>query len=471
MNAAGSESGAMRLTAERFDAVIVGARCAGSATAIALAQRGLRVLAIDSARFPSDTLSTHLLWPSTMAEIHALGALAAVEAAGAPRLPIAEAVLDDIGWRTGYSAVSGIDYAMCLRRAHLDDALVRTARAAGAEVREQCTATAVLFENGRATGIEYVDDEDRRHVVHAPVVVGADGRKSLVAQQVGVRAPRLAAPSGRACYFAYWKDDREDLRHIASQWRVDGLLGTAFPCDNGDLLCLLQPPVDLIDQFRGRKVTDAYLGGIGKLPGLARRLAGCELVSRVRACTGIESYFRTSSGPGWALPGDAGHFKDPVTAQGIRDGYRYGQLLGEYLASVRMRATSTPTPSTARPRDRPMVGATRAGLHRDVPVDQRARRRYRGVAARIRVVSARPRATRVRTGPQRHLQPGAVTHRDDAAVGHRRLAGPGTPARRHPHPRHRCRSACSGGATARRPSGTHNVREFVMHRKRDPGYI
>ncbi|WP_324288866.1 NAD(P)/FAD-dependent oxidoreductase [Gordonia bronchialis] len=239
---------------------------------------------------------------------------------------------------------------MCLRRAHLDDALVRTARAAGAEVREQCTATAVLFENGRATGIEYVDDEDRRHVVHAPVVVGADGRKSLVAQQVGVRAPRLAAPSGRACYFAYWKDDREALRHIASQWRVDGLLGTAFPCDNGDLLCLLQPPVDLIDQFRGRKVTDAYLGGIGKLPGLARRLAGCELVSRVRACTGIESYFRTSSGPGWALPGDAGHFKDPVTAQGIRDGYRYGRLLGEYLASVRMRATSTPTPSTATAR-------------------------------------------------------------------------------------------------------------------------
>lgn len=100
MNAAGSESGTMRLTAERFDAVIVGARCAGSATAIALAQRGLRVLAIDSARFPSDTLSTHLLWPSTMAEIHTLGALAAVEAAGAPRLPIAEAVLDDIGWRT-----------------------------------------------------------------------------------------------------------------------------------------------------------------------------------------------------------------------------------------------------------------------------------------------------------------------------------------------------------------------------------
>ena len=87
--------------AEEFDAIIVGARCAGSATAIALAGRGLHVLVIDSARLPSDTLSTHLLWPSTLAEIHALGALPAVEEAGAPRLPIAEAILDEIGWRTG----------------------------------------------------------------------------------------------------------------------------------------------------------------------------------------------------------------------------------------------------------------------------------------------------------------------------------------------------------------------------------
>jgi len=340
MNAAGSGSGVEEQDgvpsgdSEYFDAVIVGARCAGAATAIALAQRGLNVLAIDSARFPSDTLSTHLLWPSTMAEIHALGALGAVEAIGAPRMPIAEAILDEIGWRTPYSAVSGIDYGMCVRRTHLDDALVRTAKTAGAEIREQCTATKVIWDGGRAAGIEYSDADERRHVVRAPIVIGADGRKSFVAEQVGARTPIISAPSGRACYFAYWKDDRDDLRHIASQWRVEGLLGTAFPCDGGELLCLLQPPIDLIPQFRGRKVTDAYLQGIQNLPGLAKRLEGCELASRVRACTGIESYFRTSSGPGWVLPGDAGHFKDPVTAQGIRDAYRYGRLLGEYLAPV-----------------------------------------------------------------------------------------------------------------------------------------
>ncbi|MCX2964887.1 NAD(P)/FAD-dependent oxidoreductase [Gordonia aquimaris] len=324
----------MSSTVEQFDAVIVGARIAGSATAITPAERGLRVLAIDSARFPSDTLSTHLLWPTTMAEIQTLGALPAVEAIGAPRMPMAEAILDDIGWRTTYSPVAGIDYAMCLRRTHLDHVLVQTARDAGADIREQCTATELIRVDGRVAGLSYTDDDDTTHEIHAPIVIGADGRKSFVARQVGAQTPTLLAPSGRACYYAYWSDDRDDLRHIASQWRVDRLLGTAFPCDGGDLLCLLQPPVDMIPQFRGRQAHDAYLEGVAALPGLAARLSGCELTSRVRAGVGIESYFRRSSGPGWALPGDAGHFKDPVTAQGIRDGLRYGRLLGEAIAPV-----------------------------------------------------------------------------------------------------------------------------------------
>ncbi|MGW9266845.1 NAD(P)/FAD-dependent oxidoreductase [Gordonia terrae] len=319
---------------EHFDAVIVGARCAGAATAIALATRGSRVLLIDSARFPSDTLSTHLLWPSTMAEIHALGALPAVEDAGAPRLPIAEAVLDEIGWRTTYSPVSGIDYAMCLRRAHLDAALQRTAVAAGADFRQPCRATSLIWKDGRAVGVVYTDDDDREHRAVAPIVIGADGRKSMVAREARAEIPLISSPSGRSCYFAYWTDPRTELRHIASQWRVGALLGTAFPCDGGQTLCLLQPPIGMDSEFRGRKATDAYLAGVAALPGLARRLEEAEMTSRVRSCTGIESYFRRSSGPGWALPGDAGHFKDPVTAQGIRDAYRYGRLLGEDLAPV-----------------------------------------------------------------------------------------------------------------------------------------
>lgn len=319
---------------ENFDALIVGTRCSGTGAAIALAERGLRVLAIDAAEFGTDTQSTHLLWPSTMAEIHAVGALPAVEAIGAPRMPLASATLDDITWQVGYTPYDGIDYAMCVRRKHLDKALVDTAGKAGVELRDKCRATALIWSNNRVVGIKYTDSGGAEREAHAPLVIGADGRRSFVAEQVGASDPYRSKPSGRACYFAYWSDPHDELRHIASQWRVGGLLGTAFPCDNGDLLSLLQPPVALAPEFSGRKVRDAYLKGIEALPGLAERLEGCELTSRVSACTGIESYFRRSSGPGWALAGDAGHFKDPVTAQGIRDAIRYGRLLGEAVAPV-----------------------------------------------------------------------------------------------------------------------------------------
>ncbi|MGV9712445.1 NAD(P)/FAD-dependent oxidoreductase [Gordonia sp. NPDC003424] len=324
----------MPATVENFDAIVVGTRCAGNAAAVALAERGLRVLGIDAATFPSDTLSTHLLWPATMAEIHAIGALARVEAIGAPRMPIAQADLEGIGFQIGYSPYNGFDYAMCARRTALDDAFVATSVAAGADIRPGCRATELIHERGRVAGVRYVETSGVERDVHAPLIIGADGRKSLVAAQVHATEPYRSRPSGRACYFAYWSDPRPDLRHIAAQWRVGGLLGTAFPCDRGDVLCLLQPPVGVAPEFKGRKAKDAYLRGIEAIPGLAERLVGAELKSTVRACTGMESYFRHSAGPGWALAGDAGHFKDPVTAQGIRDALRYGRLLGEAVAPI-----------------------------------------------------------------------------------------------------------------------------------------
>ncbi|WP_431816860.1 NAD(P)/FAD-dependent oxidoreductase [Gordonia jacobaea] len=324
----------MNPTTENFDAIIIGTRCAGNAAAVALAERGAKVLGIDSAAFPSDTLSTHLLWPSTLAEIHAIGALQGVEALGAPRMPLAQADLEGIEWQVGYTPYNGINYAMCVRRKGLDEVFLNAAIRAGADMRQECRATELIRRDGRVCGVTYVDKAGTEHVVNAPLVIGADGRKSFVAEQVRATEPYRSKPSGRACFFAYWSDPQPELRHIAAQWRVGGLLGTAFPCDDGDLLSLLQPPVAMAAEFKGRKAQDAYLRGIEAIPGLAKRLAGAELKSRVRSCTDIESYFRTAAGPGWALAGDAGHFKDPVTAQGIRDALRYGRLLGEAVAPV-----------------------------------------------------------------------------------------------------------------------------------------
>ncbi|MCS7476968.1 NAD(P)/FAD-dependent oxidoreductase [Umezawaea endophytica] len=315
------------------DVIIVGARPAGSATAIALTRAGRRVVVLDRARFPSDTISTHLLWPGGVAELRRIGALERVEAVGAPRLPIGMATSDGVTVRGRYSTVDGVDFGLCVRRGGLDAALVATARESGADVREGSKVTGLIVESGRVVGVRYADRDGTSQELRARLVVGADGRRSTVARLLGVQEPYRRKPSGRACFFGYWTESRPDWRDVAVQWRTDAELGTAFPCDGDLVLCLLQPPESRASDFKGDTVAE-YLRTIKAMPGLAERLRGGELVGGIRSATGIESYFRRSSGPGWALPGDAGHFKDPVTAQGIRDALRYGRLLGEAAAPV-----------------------------------------------------------------------------------------------------------------------------------------
>ena len=284
------------------------------------------MIAVDRAAFPSDTLSTHLLFAGGVAELAALGALERVEAAGPPRLPVAEMSAGGMTVRARYTPVGGIDYGLCVRRTALDAALVDTARAAGVEVRERTAAAGLIVEDGRVAGVRLADGEPLR----APLVVGADGRRSLVARSVGAEAPRRASANGRACFFAYWSDP-DGPRDVAAQWREGRELGTAFPCDGGLVLVLVMPPVDRAGAFRA-DLEGAYRETVAALPGLAERLEGCAMATKVRQALDTTSYFRASAGRGWALPGDAGHFKDPVTAQGIRDALRYGRLLGEAAA-------------------------------------------------------------------------------------------------------------------------------------------
>ncbi|MFD4429804.1 NAD(P)/FAD-dependent oxidoreductase [Nocardia sp. NPDC058497] len=319
---------------DRADVVVVGARCAGSATAATLAGAGRDVVVLDAAAFPSDTLSTHLLWPAGLAELQRLDALAAVEELGAPRLTTAFAQGAGYGVGSVFPAVDGIDYAMCVRRTGLDAALVRMAVAAGAEVRPRCRVTSVVWDGNRCAGVRYLDSAGRVVEIRAALVVGADGRRSTIARAVGAEQPFLIVPSGRDCYFAYWREATDAPRHIAAQWREGSDLGTAFPCDDGLVLSLVQPPA-VAGGARGPGAAERrYVEALARIPDLTERLRGCERVGRVRSATGISSYFRRSAGPGWALPGDSGHFKDPVTAQGIRDALHYGRTLAESAVEV-----------------------------------------------------------------------------------------------------------------------------------------
>lgn len=318
---------------ERVDAVVVGARVAGSSVASALARAGRRVIVLDRAGFPSDTLSTHLLFAGGVAELARLGVLSRVRAIGAPALPSAAMHGAGFAVRGRYTPVDGIDYGLCVRRTGLDAALVETAREAGADVRERVAVTGVLRSGERVAGVGWRDAEGREGEIRAPLVVGADGRRSLVARAVGADRPYRSNRNGRACFYAYLEDPREEWRAVAAQWREGRELGTAFPCDGGLVMVLLMPPVERAEAFRA-DLDRGWKETVAAMPGLHERLEGCTRVTKVRSAVDTTSYFRRSSGPGWALPGDAGHFKDPVTAQGIRDGLRFGRLLGEAAAPV-----------------------------------------------------------------------------------------------------------------------------------------
>ncbi|HVE67826.1 MAG TPA: FAD-dependent monooxygenase, partial [Solirubrobacteraceae bacterium] len=185
----------------------------------------------------------------------------------------------------------------------------------------------------RVAGVRWRDRAGGEQEVRAPLVGGADGRRALVARAVGAERPYRASANGRACFYAYLEDPRTEWRATAAQWRAGRELGTAFPCDGGLVMVLLMPPRSRGEALRA-DLDAGWEATVAALPGLRARLEGCVRVTKVRSALDTTSYFRRSSGPGWALPGDAGHFKDPVTAQGIRDALRFGRLLGEAAAPV-----------------------------------------------------------------------------------------------------------------------------------------
>ncbi len=128
---------------EFFDAVIVGARCAGSPLATMLARRGLRVCVLDRARFPSETPSTHMIQPCGVGVLDELGVLDTLMGAGAAPLRGATMVSDHVRM---HATVDGLaDHpVLCLRRLTLDVLLVEAAGAAGAEVRTGTRVTGLL---------------------------------------------------------------------------------------------------------------------------------------------------------------------------------------------------------------------------------------------------------------------------------------------------------------------------------------
>jgi len=311
-----------------YDVVIVGARAAGAATAYLLARRGLDVLLVDRGRYGADTLSTHALMRGGVLQLTRWGLLDQIIAAGTP--PVRRTTFryaNDVV-PINLKSSFGVDALYAPRRTILDPILVDAAAGAGAEVRFGPAVRDVERNHlGAVTGIIGRTREGQDFRARARIVVGADGFRSTIAERVGASFERIGT-SASAVTYGYWSGLETD----GYEWnfRPDAASG-AIPTNDGQ--------VCVFASASHRRIGRGGLEPLTRIvaessPDLAARLAGASPPSTLRTFTGQLGHVRRSWGRGWALVGDAGYFKDPLSAHGLTDALRDAELLAGGLVSV-----------------------------------------------------------------------------------------------------------------------------------------
>jgi flavin-dependent dehydrogenase len=314
-----------------YDVIVVGARCAGSPVAMLLARQGHRVLVLDRASFPSDTVSTHYLHQAGLARLRDWGLLDRVAATGVTPIRELNFTYTGIDIRGFADPIDGIDVVYCPRRTVLDAILVDAAREAGAEVIERFTVTGLVFDEGRVTGVRGREADGREQEFRATVVVGADGANSVVAREAGAETYRHE-PAAGFIYYSYYSGLDWGMHHRTSF--AEQQFGT-WPTNDGLNLLAIIRPRDRFAEFRAdpeRHFQDIF-DEIDPEMGAQLRDAG-ERVEPFRPMRYPDNYYRRSHGPGWALVGDAAYHKDPFTGWGITDAFKYGEVLAGKLHSA-----------------------------------------------------------------------------------------------------------------------------------------
>lgn len=313
-----------------YDAIVVGARCAGAPTALLLARRGYRVLLLDKAAFPSETLSTHFVRYAGIRCLERWGVLDRVLATGCPPVHRWTIHMGDFPLSGCPPLPAGLISGCGPRRTVLDTLLVAAAAEAGAEVREGVVVQDLTWEEGRVTGIRGRSRAGTPVVERARLVIGADGMRSRVAQCA--RAPAYhVVPSQSCAYYTYWADvplDGLEAYNLGPQRRAI----VAFPTNDGLVCTYLGWPRTDFDAIR-RDLEGSVYAALALAPGLGERIRGGQRAERIRGTGDLPSFVRRPYGPGWALVGDAGCHCDPINATGIRDAFLSVELLVEAIAA------------------------------------------------------------------------------------------------------------------------------------------
>jgi 2-polyprenyl-6-methoxyphenol hydroxylase-like FAD-dependent oxidoreductase len=319
-----------RFERDRYDVVIAGARCAGAATAMLLARRGLRVLVVDPLRYGSDTLSTHALMRGAVLQLHRWGLLGAVRASGAPPVRTTTFHYGDEVIEVRIKPRDGVDVLFAPRRTVLDPVLVDGAREAGAEVVYGMSVVDLTRDGaGRVRGARIAGRGGDPVDVGADLVIGADGIRSRVARILD--APLDYTTAHAACsIYGYWQGVPLSGYH----WFYDvGVSIGTIPTNDGDTCVFALVPQALFSERRENGIDALFQEAVAAVsPELAEHVRSRAPSGRLRGFPGNRGFLRRAVGPGWALVGDAGYFRDPITAHGITDALREAELLSRAIA-------------------------------------------------------------------------------------------------------------------------------------------
>ncbi len=309
-----------------YDALIIGARPAGASTAMLLARKGYRVLMVEKAIFPSDAPRGHFIQAPGVALLKKWGLLDRVIATNCPPISRISFDLGSFALTAAIPPIDGVSVSYAPRHGIIDHLLYQAARESGAEGREGFLVQELLMDAGKVTGIVGRDARGRTVRESARVVIGADGLHSMVARTV--QAPTYhEKPTLSVAYFAYYKNVSLDT---ATLYMRENRMFGVFATNDGQVCVFVQFPYREFHEFR-RDVPGNFGRSLATVPQIVELLQNSERVGNVLAYSDMPNLFRKPYGPGWALVGDAGYHKDPITGQGFTDAFFSAQLLADAL--------------------------------------------------------------------------------------------------------------------------------------------
>lgn len=318
-------------TRSRYDAVVVGARAAGASTALLLARMGVRVLVVDRSRPGSDTLSTHALMRGGVMQLHRWGLLDGIVDAGTPPIRTATFHYGDRETAVPIKPRDGIDALVAPRRTVLDPALVKAARAAGAEVAYGVRALDLIRDaSGRVVGLTAAGPDGIPVRIEAALVIGADGVRSRTARLAGAEVEVAGRHTGAVIY-GYWAG--LDLAGYHWHYRPGVSVGVIPTNDGQTCVFASMPPERFQSAMEAGGLDALYRRVLSEAsPALAEAVDRARPAGRLHPFPGRPGFLRRPWGPGWALVGDAGYFRDPITAHGITDALRDAETLARAVA-------------------------------------------------------------------------------------------------------------------------------------------